>query len=305
MQTNYIKARKSNLYLYQTVPLYYKASGERFGIYKPAGLNLKEMRVKENLIPRELYLKKTDKAKGMRDVQKAFNKQLQDDIKSKNLENVKTTVVDLIDETFSDPSNGVLEGLSNTVSIIVGEYTNDAEVIKNFWLISDKDYTTALHSVNVMALAIRYAISRRYNKTKTKLLGLCALLHDVGKTKTDQDILTAPRKLSDEEFAKIKSHPLQGYNLLKRCKFSNPEVKLTALQHHERLDGSGYPSGLTHISEIAEIISILDCFEALTNDDRPYRDSMIPYNALDLIQKEVIAGKFDRDIYAKFLYSLL
>jgi putative nucleotidyltransferase with HDIG domain len=252
-----------------------------------------------------LYLKKTDKAKGMRDVQKAFNKQLQDDIKSNNLENVKTTVVNLIDETFSDPSNGVLEGLSNTVSIIVGEYTNDAEVIKNFWRISDKDYTTALHSVNVMALAIRYAISRRYNKTKTKLLGLCALLHDVGKTKTDQDILTAPRKLSDEEFAKIKSHPLQGYNLLKRCKFSNPEVKLTALQHHERLDGSGYPSGLTHISEIAEIISILDCFEALTNDDRPYRDSMIPYNALDLIQKEVIAGKFDRDIYAKFLYSLL
>ena len=305
MQTNYIKARKSNLYLYQTVPLYYRASGERFGIYKPAGMNLKEMRVKENLIPRELYLKKTDKAKGMRDVQNAFNKQLQDDIKSNNLENVKTTVVDLIDETFSDPSNGVLEGLSNTVSIIVGEYTNDAEVIKNFWLISDKDYTTALHSVNVMALAIRYAISRKYNKTKTKLLGLCALLHDVGKTKTDQDILTAPRKLSDEEFAKIKSHPLQGYNLLKRCKFSNPEIRLTALQHHERLDGSGYPSGLTNISEIAEIISILDCFEALTNDDRPYRDSMIPYNALDLIQKEVIAGKFDKNIYAKFLYSLL
>ncbi len=63
MQTNYIKARKSNLFLYQTVPLYYTANGERYGIYKPSGMNLKEMRVKENLIPRELYLKKTDKAK--------------------------------------------------------------------------------------------------------------------------------------------------------------------------------------------------------------------------------------------------
>ncbi len=305
MQTSYIKVRKSNLFLYESVPLYYKANAERFGIYKPSGIYLKEMRVKENLIPRQLYLKKTDKAKGMRDVQKAFNKQLQDDIKSNNLQNVKTTVVELVDEMFSEPSSGVLEGLSSTVNIIVGEYTNDPDVIKNFWQISDKDYTTALHSVNVMALAIRYAISQRFNKIQTKLLGLCALLHDVGKTKTDMDILTAPRKLSDEEFAKIKSHPTQGYNLLKRCKFSNPEVKLTALQHHERLDGSGYPSGLTHISEIAEIISILDCFEALTNDERPYRDSMIPYNALDLIQKEVIAGKFDRDIYAKFLYSLL
>jgi putative nucleotidyltransferase with HDIG domain len=268
-------------------------------------VNLKEMRVKENLIPRELYIKKTDKAKGMREVQKAFNKQLQDDLKSNDLGNVKTTLVNLVDEMFSEPSSGVLEGLSNTVGIIVGEYIKDPEVIKKFWLISDKDYTTALHSVNVMALAIRYAISRRYNKTKTKLLGLCALLHDIGKTRTDKDILTAPRKLSEEDFAKIKSHPIQGYNLLKRCKFSNPEVKLTALQHHEKLDGSGYPSGLTQISEISQIISILDCFEALTNDDRPYRDSIIPYKALDLIQKEVVSGKFDKDIYAKFIYSLL
>ena len=305
MQPNYIKVRKSNLFVYHTVPLYYTANGERYGIYKPSGMNLKEMRVKENLIPRELFLKKTDKAKGMREVQQAFNKQLQNDIKSNNLKNVKTTVVKLVDEMFSDPSSGVLEGLSNTVSIIVGEYIKDPEVLKSFWCISGKDYTTAMHSVNVMALAIRYAISRKYNKTKTKLLGLCALLHDIGKTKTDEEILTAPRKLSDEDFAKIKSHPIQGYNLLKRCKFPNPEVKLTALQHHEKLDGSGYPSGLTQISEFSQIISILDCFEALTNDERPYRDSMIPYEALDLIQKDVINGKFAKDIYAKFIYSLM
>jgi putative nucleotidyltransferase with HDIG domain len=304
MQTNYIKARRSNLYLYQTVPLYYRANGDRFGVYKPSGMNLKEMRVKENLIPNELYLKKTDKAKGTRDVQKVFNKQLQCDLESNNLENAKKTVVNLVDEMFSEPSSGILKGLSNTVNIFVGDFINDPEVIKNFWHLSDKDYTTALHSVNVMALAIRYAISRNFNKTDTKLLGLCALLHDVGKTKTDNDILTATRKLSDEEFAKIKFHPIQGYNLLKRCKFSTPEVKLTALEHHEKLDGSGYPNGSTHISEFARTISILDCFEALTNDDRPYRDSMIPYKALDLIQKDVIDGKLDKDIYAKFIYSL-
>jgi putative nucleotidyltransferase with HDIG domain len=305
MQTNYIKVRKSNLFLYQTVPLYFRANSERFGIYKPAGINLKEMRVRENLVPRQLYLKKADKAKASRDVQKAFNQQLKYDIKSNNLKNVKATVVTLVEEMFSEAATGVLEGLSSTVNIMVGEYIKEPEILKNFWLISDKDYTTALHSVNVMALAIRYAISRKYNKTKTKLLGLCALLHDVGKTRTDINILTAPRKLSDKDFAKIKSHPIQGYNLLKRCKFSNPEIKLTALQHHEKLDGSGYPNGLTQISTVAQIISILDCFEALTNDDRPYRDSMIPFKALDLIQKDVSEGKFARDVYANFLYSLL
>ena len=93
--------------------------------------------------------------------------------------------------------------------------------------------------------------------------------------------------------------------MLKHCRFSNPEIKLTALQHHEKLDGSGYPSGLTQISKFAQIISILDCFEALTNDDRPYRDSMIPFKALDLIQKDVSEGKFAKDVYANFLYSLL
>lgn len=304
MQTNYIKARRSNLYLYHSVPLYYRANGDKFGVYKPSGMNLEEMRVKKNLIPNELFLKKTDRANGIRDMQKAFNKQLQNDLESNNLENVKKTVVTLVDEMFSEPSSGVLEGLSNTVNIIVGDFIKDPEVIKNFWHLSDKDYTTALHSVNVMALALRYAISRKFNKADIKLLGLCGLLHDVGKTKTDNDILTATRKLSAEEYAKIKFHPIQGYNLLKRCKFSNPEVKLTALQHHEKLDGSGYPNGLTQISEFAQIISILDCFEALTNDDRPYRDSMIPYNALDLIKKEVLAGKFDKNIYAKFIYSL-
>ena len=234
MQTNYIKARRSNLYLYQSVPLYYRANGNKFGVYKPSGMNLKEMRVRENLVPRELYLKKTDKARAIRDVQKAFNKQLQSDLESNNLENVKKTMVNLVDEMFSAPLSGVLEGLSNTVNIIIGEFIKDPEVINNFWNISDKDYTTALHSVNVMALAIRFAISRKYNKAKIKLLGLCALLHDVGKTKTDNDILTATRKLSDEDFAKIKFHPIQGYNLLKRCKFSNPEVKLTALQHPDQ-----------------------------------------------------------------------
>ena len=304
MEENFIKARKSNLFLYQSIPLYYKANAQKFAIYKPPGAKLRQVRVQENLIPRQLYLKKSDKAEGIREVQRAFNNKLKKDIQTDNLNSIKKTVVSLVDEMFSEPTSGVLEGLSNTVGIITGEYIHNPDVIKNFWLISDKDYTTALHSVNVMALAIRYAVFVGFNKSDTKLLGLSALLHDVGKTKTDEKILKSPKKLSDDEFAKIKNHPTQGYNLLKRCKFTNPEIKLCALQHHEKLDGSGYPNGLTQISEFSKIISIIDCFEALTNDERPYRDSMIPFRALDLIKEEVNAGKFDKELYAKFIRSL-
>jgi putative nucleotidyltransferase with HDIG domain len=304
VETNFIKARKSNLFLYQSVPLYSKPNDQRYAVYKPAGMTLKEMRVEADLVPHELFLKKTDKTQAMRDVQKAFNKELKRNIQTNSLRNVKQKLVRVVQEMFSDPTSGVLEGLSQTVSTIVGEYTQQPEVIKNFWLVSDKDYTTALHSINVMALAIRYAVSRKFSVAETKVLGLSALLHDVGKTRTDLDILLAPRKLSDEEFAKIKGHTIQGYNILRHCKFSNPEIKLCALQHHEKLDGTGYPNGLRDISKLAQIVGLIDCFEALTNDERPYRDAMVPFNALDLIQKEVNSGKFSKDIFEKFVYSL-
>jgi len=130
-------------------------------------------------------------------------------------------------------------------------------------------------------------------------------LHDVGKAKIDFEILTAPRKLTYDEFDKMKSHTTTGHQILSSCKFANPDIKLCALQHHEKIDGSGYPNGLKHISKIAQIIGIIDCYEALTNDDRPYRSAMDPFKALTIIKDDVIAGKFNRRIFEKFCYSLI
>jgi HD-GYP domain-containing protein (c-di-GMP phosphodiesterase class II) len=90
------------------------------------------------------------------------------------------------------------------------------------------------------------------------------------------------------------------------CKFGNDTIKTTALQHHEKLDGSGYPSGRTNIDEFAQIVSIIDCYEALTNYERVYRKAMKPLSALELIQSEIVdAGKFSRQIFKDFAYSLL
>jgi HD-GYP domain-containing protein (c-di-GMP phosphodiesterase class II) len=80
---------------------------------------------------------------------------------------------------------------------------------------------------------------------------------------------------------------------------------LAALQHHEKLDGRGYPNKLTQISEVSQVIGFIDCYEALTNDDRPYRSAMDPLKALRLIKKDVEAGKFDKKIFEKFAYSLV
>jgi len=301
----YIPARKTQLHYYKDVPLYVRGKGQKFVLYKPSGMTLNDMRISEGLHPNKLYIKQTDKVAGIQEVQKVFNKQLKENIKSNNPEKVKETVVSIVEETLTEPRSGSLEGVSDTVNILVDEYTQEHDVIKNLFDVSSKDYTTALHSINVMALVLSYAVYEDFALSQQKTMGLCALLHDVGKTKINTDLLVAPRRLTDEEFLEIQRHTTMGFNILSNCKFESREIKLTALQHHEKLDGSGYPNQLTQIQEMSKIIGFIDCYEALTNDDRPYRSAMDPLKALMLIKKDVEAGKFDKRIFEKFAHSLL
>lgn len=305
MEQVYILARTTQLNYYKDVPLYVQGKGQKFVLYKPSGMTLHDMRVAEGLHPKKLYIKQTDKIAGIQEVQKVFNQQLQESIQSNNPEKVRETVVSIMEETLTEPRSGSLEGVSDTVNILVNEYTQEHDVIKNLWDVSSKDYTTALHSINVMALVLSYAAYADYSLHQKKIMGLSALLHDVGKTKINTDLLTAPRKLTDEEFLEIQQHTTRGFNILSSCRFEGKEIKLTALQHHEKLDGSGYPNRLTQIPEVSQVIGFIDCYEALTNDDRPYRSAMDSFKALTLIKKDVEAGKFNKNIFEKFTNSLL
>jgi len=131
------------------------------------------------------------------------------------------------------------------------------------------------------------------------------IFHFITKqTKINTELLKAPRKLTDKEFKEIQRHTIIGYTILKNCKFGSPEIKLAALQHHERIDGSGYPKKITRIDKVAQFLGFVDCYEALTNDDRPYRTAMDPFNALVLIKKDVEAKKFDRNIFETFTKCL-
>ena len=144
-----------------------------------------------------------------------------------------------------------------------------------------------------------------YPQSEAKSLGLCALLHDVGKTKINPDILTAPRKLAPEEFEEIKSHTTIGYNILRKCKFEDKSISLSALEHHEKLDGSGYPANKSRICMQAQLIGIIDCYEALTNDDRPYRRAMGAFDTLNqFIGKDEKDGKYNKELFVQFVKSL-
>lgn len=305
MPEQYIQARKSLLNFYKDVPLYYCTEDEKFVLYKSSGITLFELRIEEGLYPDKLYIRQEDKIRGIQEVQKVFNQQLKKDIGSGNPEKVKETLINIMEETLTEPKSGSLEGVSETMNIIVSEYAEHCDVMKNLLDVTSKDYTTAFHSINVMSLVLGYAFYVNYSLPQKKILGLSALLHDVGKTKTDTELLTMTEILTEEQFKEMQRHTIEGYNILSNCKFEDKEIKYTALNHHEKLDGSGYPYGKKKISETAQIIGLIDCYEALTNDDRPYRRATDPLSALTLIKKDVEEGKFNRNIFENFAYSLV
>ena len=210
-----------------------------------------------------------------------------------------------MEETLAAPRAGGLKRMPQTVNQMVDGFSIKPTVIKNLAKISFNDYTTALHSINVMALAIGYCYYTSLNEAETKKLALAALLHDVGKTEVPSHILKASRRLSDEEFEKIKAHTSVGHEILSNYGEAEiVEAAVGSIEHHEKLDGSGYPNGTGNISFIGKVLAIIDCYEAITNDDRPYRTALSPLNALELIKKDVDQGKLDREIFRDFAYSL-
>ncbi|NQX59582.1 HD-GYP domain-containing protein [Paenibacillus qinlingensis] len=145
-----------------------------------------------------------------------------------------------------------------------------------------KDNYLFQHSVNVSIYAIMLGISYGYSRDKLETLGLGALLHDIGKTKVPLGILRKPSQLTPQEFNEMKNHTTYGFNLLK----DEPNIPLLsahcALQHHERINGSGYPRGIQggEINEFARWIGLVDSYDAMTTT-RVYRRPLLPHEAME------------------------
>ncbi len=140
--------------------------------------------------------------------------------------------------------------------------------------IDAKDKYTNGHSVRVAKYSRMIAERLGKNQEECKQIYYVGLLHDIGKIGIPDEIISKPSRLTDEEFAVIKTHPEVGYNLLsKLSKIEN--VSVGAHYHHERYDGKGYPEGLKgeEIPEIARIIAVADTYDAMTSN-RSYRNAM-------------------------------
>lgn len=151
--------------------------------------------------------------------------------------------------------------------------------------IEKRDPYTAGHQERVAELAVKIAAAMGLDEHQQEGMRLGALIHDIGKISVPAEILNRPGKLEPEMFSIIKTHPMSGYEIISGVDFPWPLAEMV-LQHHERLDGSGYPNGLKgdEISMEARILAVADVVEAMASH-RPYRASLGFESALEEIEK--------------------
>lgn len=165
--------------------------------------------------------------------------------------------------------------------------------------IEAKDQNTHDHLFRVRAYVQAVGTELKLDKLAMQALQTAAFLHDIGKLAVPEQIVNKPGKLTQEEFEKMKIHPVVGADILERVRFPYPVVPIVR-SHHEWWDGTGYPDGLRgeEIPIGARILTVVDCFDAMVSD-RPYRQGMRVEKALGIIRS--LAGKqFDPGVVALF-----
>lgn len=180
-----------------------------------------------------------------------------------------------------------------SASLMLASMTQTIQAIA--MTLEKRDPYTAGHQQRVSILAVAIAKELGWDKDRIQGLELGTLIHDIGKVYVPAEILNRPGKLTPEEFAIIKSHPQVGYDIIKDIEFPWPVADIVH-QHHERLDGSGYPQGLKgdEIIPEAKITTVADVVEAITSH-RPYRAGLDLEIALNEIKDN--RGKFyDPDV---------
>ena len=194
-------------------------------------------------------------------------------------------------------ASGLVEEISDSV------LRNPGALISLARLKTADDYTY-MHSVAVCALMVALGRQIGLNEGQVRTAGLAGLLHDLGKAAIPLAVLNKPGKLTDEEFALVKSHPVEGWKMLRQGSGVEPAVLDACLHHHEKTDGTGYPDRLGNdkLSTIARMAAICDVYDAITSN-RPYKNGWDPAESIRRMA-EWTRGHLDSRLFQAFVKSL-
>lgn len=196
------------------------------------------------------------------------------------------------------------EKAKETVKDCVHSILRNSDALLWMSKIRNQDEYTAEHCLNVCILAIAFGRHLGMSEADLEKLGMCGLLHDVGKMKVDPAVLNKPSPLTEKEFNIMKAHSTHGRNLLMASPGIPNSTIDVAYSHHEKMDGTGYPRGLksSGISELAKMIAIVDAYDAMTAD-RCYSPSIPSTEALKIIFKDR-GTHFDDRLALEFIKSV-
>jgi putative nucleotidyltransferase with HDIG domain len=170
--------------------------------------------------------------------------------------------------------------------------------------LKSKDDYTYMHSVAVCALMVSLARQLNLDDQQTREAGMAGLLHDIGKMMVPLSILNKPGKLTDDEFVSVKSHPVEGYKLLKEGSGVSEITLDVCLHHHEKMAGNGYPDKLKgeQLSIFARMGSVCDVYDAITSN-RPYKSGWDPSESIRKMA-EWSGPHFDPAVFQAFVKSI-
>lgn len=188
-----------------------------------------------------------------------------------------------------------------SVQTAIRRIVQEPELIESLIDLRVYDEYTYAHSANVMSLSLVVGAALKLTPDRLRILGIGALLHDIGKTLVPEEILNKPSKLTEEEFRIMATHPANGIMILSNYAWATSDIKNCAFQHHEKFNGLGYPLGLkgNQTAELAQIVAVCDFYDALISD-RVYKKGLAP----NIVYQAIMNGKnehFDSRIVQAFL----
>ncbi|NIK12772.1 HD-GYP domain-containing protein [Alkalibacillus almallahensis] len=160
------------------------------------------------------------------------------------------------------------------------------DVILKLHHYNDPKFYMYYHMVAMAVISTYLAKRLGYDESERHSVALAAYLSDLGMLKSQKDVYLKERSLDYNEYEQIQKHPIESYRLLEKEPF-NQDVKIAVLQHHERLDGSGYPLGvkMDKLHRFAKILAVADMFHAMTSE-RMYRQKQSPYKVIEEMRKD-------------------
>ena len=196
------------------------------------------------------------------------------------------------------------EGAKQLVEEISDSVARNPGALISLARLKTVDDYTYMHSVAVCAMMVALARQLGLDAVQVRAAGMAGLLHDLGKAMMPLEVLNKPGKLTEAEFAVMKSHPEAGYRMLLKSDHVDAAALDVCLHHHEKIDGSGYPKGLKgdEISLLAKMGAVCDVYDAITSN-RPYKPGWDPAESLRKMA-EWSKGHFDPLVFQAFVKSM-